>query len=153
MVSDNPCLLPSPLIALWRSVWYGHRRSFIKDRKMKTFLTIATIFFFVPNLFAQREIKVEEAKDHVGDSVKICTKIFGAIVNDNAAGDGIYLFAGGNYPNAPLTLLIRNENRRFFDYVPEKDLKDRGVCITGRIELVKDKPQIFISKQGQIDIQ
>ncbi|MCY7361242.1 MAG: hypothetical protein LH629_04115, partial [Ignavibacteria bacterium] len=49
-----------------------------------------------------------------------------------------YLFAGGNYPDAPLTVLIRNENRKYFDYKPEKDLKDRDVCITGKIELVKD---------------
>ena len=102
---------------------------------------------------AQKEIKIEQAKDFVGDSVTICTKIFGGIINDNAMGDGTYLFAGGNYPDAPLTILIRNENRRYFDYKPEKDLKDRNVCVTGRIELIKDRPQMFISKQNQIEIK
>ena len=102
---------------------------------------------------AQKEIKIEQAKDFVGDSVTICTKIFGALINDNSMGDGTYLFAGGNYPDAPLTILIRNENRRYFDYKPEKDLKDRQVCVTGRIELIKDKLQMFISKQAQIEIK
>ena len=120
---------------------------------MKSFSILIIALFFTSTVFGQKEIKVEEARDNVGDTVKICTKIFGAIVNDNSKGDGTYLFAGGNYPDASLTLLIRNENRRFFDYKPEKDLKDRTVCITGRIELVKDKPQIFISKQSQIEIQ
>jgi len=120
---------------------------------MKTTAIVLIALFLSASAYSQKEIKVEEAKDHVGDTVKICTRIFGTIVNDNAKGDGTYLFAGGNFPDAPLTILIRNENRRFFDYKPEKDLKDRDVCITGRIELVKDKPQIFVSKQSQIEIQ
>ncbi len=120
---------------------------------MKKLVSILLMTFAVINGFGQKEIKVEEAKDYVGDTVKICTKIFGAIINDNAKGDGTYLFAGGNFPDAPLTILIRNENRRNFDYKPEKDLKDRDVCITGRVELIKDKVHIIITKQGQIEIQ
>ena len=120
---------------------------------MKSIVLLAGFVIFSSTAFAQKVIRVEDAKDNIGDTVKICTKIYGAIVNDNSKGDGTYLFAGANFPDAPLTILIRNENRRFFDYKPEKDLKDREVCITGRIELVKDKPLIFVSKQSQIEIQ
>jgi hypothetical protein len=120
---------------------------------MKTLLTLSFVTVFAISASSQKQIKVEDAKDNIGDTVKVCTKIFGALINDNAKGEGTYLFAGGNFPDAPLTILIRNENRRYFDYKPEKDLKDREVCITGRIELVKDKPQIFVSRQSQIEIQ
>jgi hypothetical protein len=105
------------------------------------------------NAYSQKEVKVEAVKENIGDTVKICTKIYGGLINDNAKGDGTYLFAGGNYPDAPLTILIRNENRRFFDYKPEKDLKDRNVCIIGRLELVNDKVVMYISKQAQIEVQ
>jgi hypothetical protein len=115
-------------------------------------IAVAAVLFSIRS-YSQAEIKVTDAKEHVGDTVKICTKIFGTFVNDNAKEDGTYLFAGGNFPDAPLTILIRNENRKYFDYKPEKDLKDRNVCITGRIELVKDRPQIFVTKQSQIEIQ
>lgn len=118
----------------------------------KLFALVLTAFTYA-SASSQTEIKIEEVGNHIGDSIKVCTKIYGAIINDNAKGDGTYLFAGGNYPDAPLTLLIRNENRKYFDYKPEKDLKDREVCITGRLELVKDKPYIFVSKQEQIEIQ
>jgi hypothetical protein len=120
---------------------------------MKILFTLLFVSVLAINASSQKQIKVQDAKDNIGDTVKVCAKIFGALTNDNAKGDGTYLFAGGNFPDAPLTILIRNENRRYFDYKPEKDLKDREVCITGRIELVKDKPQIFVSRQSQIEIQ
>jgi hypothetical protein len=49
--------------------------------------------------------------------------------------------------------VIWGEKRKFFDYKPEKDLKEREVCVTGKIELLKDKPVIVIEKQSQIDIK
>jgi len=109
-------------------------------------------FLFSNKVYSQLEIKVTEAKDHVGDTVKICTKVFGG-TNETSQSNSTYLYAGGNADDAPLTIVIRNENRRYFDYKPEKDLKDREVCITGRIELFKDKAQIIVNKQGQIEIK
>jgi hypothetical protein len=120
---------------------------------MKKLILILVFSFYLATSYSQKEIKIEEVKDYVGDTVKVCTRIFGTFINDNSKGDGTYLFAGGNFPEAPLTILIRNENRRYFDYKPEKDLKDRDVCITGRLELIKDKVHMIINKQGQIDIK
>lgn len=120
---------------------------------MKKVKLVILALFAVAGSFGQKVVKIEEAKEFAGDSVTICTKIFGAVVNDNGMGDGTYLFAGGNYPDAPLTILIRSENRRYFDYKPDKDLKDREVCVTGRLEMIKDKLTMIISKQAQIDIK
>jgi hypothetical protein len=103
--------------------------------------------------YAQKEIKVEEAKDNVGDTVKVCTKIFDTNYDEKSKGGATYLFTSSHNPNATLTFIIWSEKRKNFDYKPEKDLKEREVCVTGKIELVKEKPAIIIDKQSQIDIK
>jgi hypothetical protein len=100
--------------------------------------------------FAQLEIKIEDAKNHVGDSVKICTKIFGGKYLESAKGTPTFLNAGGNYPNAPLTLVIWANARKDFKNKPEDYYTGKDVCITGKIELYRDKPQMVINKEEQI---
>ncbi len=55
---------------------------------------------------AQQEVKIEDLNKHVGDSVTICTKIYGGIYLDRSKGTPTFLNAGANYPNSPLTIVI-----------------------------------------------
>ena len=100
--------------------------------------------------YAQKEIKVEDAKNHIGDSVTICTKIFGGKYLENSKGAITLLNAGGNYPNAPLTLVIPGDSRKQFKNKPEDYFANKAVCVTGKIELYKNNPQIVISIEWQI---
>lgn len=102
---------------------------------------------------SQQEIKIETIKDHIGDSVKVCTKIYGGIYLDRSKGTPTLLNAGGTYPGSPLTLVIWPDVRKEFKNKPEDFYKDKEVCITGRIELFKDKPQIVIHSENQIAVQ
>jgi len=99
--------------------------------------------------FAQKEIKVDDAKNHVGDSVRICTKIYGGKYLENIKGTPTFLNAGGYYPNAPLTIVIWADAGKEFN-TPEEFYKGKEVCITGKIELYKDKPQIVVTSNSQI---
>ena len=103
--------------------------------------------------FAQKEIKLEELKDHVGDSVKVCTKIYGGIFLDRSKGTPTLLNAGGAYPDNPLTLVIWADVRATFKDKPEEFYKDKQVCITGKVELYKEKPQIVIHGENQLAVQ
>ncbi|MCW3112516.1 MAG: hypothetical protein JWR18_912 [Segetibacter sp.] len=109
--------------------------------------------FFSITSYGQKEIKVEEAKEFVGDTVKICTKIFDTNYDEASKGSPTYLYTTAHNPNATLTFIIWGEKRKFFDYKPEKDLKEREVCVTGKIELMKDKAVMIIEKQSQVDIK
>ena len=102
---------------------------------------------------AQKEISVEEAKDNIGDTVKICTKIFDTKFDETSKGTPTYLYTSSHNPNATLSFVVWGEKRKYFDYKPEKDLKEREVCVTGKLELLKDKPIIVIDRQSQIDIK
>ena len=120
---------------------------------MRKFFSAVVVLSFSITSYAQKEIKVEESKDYIGDTVKICTKIFDASYEEAAKGSPTYLYTTSHNPGATLTFVIWGERRRFFDYKPEKDLKEREVCVTGKLELMKDKPVIVIDRQSQIDIK
>jgi hypothetical protein len=100
--------------------------------------------------FAQKEIKVEDAKMHAGDTVRICTKIFGGKFLESSKGTPTFLNAGGNYPNAPLTLVIWADARKEFKNKPEEYFTGKDVCVTGKVEMFRDKPQIIILHETQI---
>ena len=99
---------------------------------------------------AQKEISITDLGQHVGDSVTVCTKIYGGIFLDRSKDSLTLLNAGDAYPNAPLTLVLRIQARKSFKEVPESFYKGKDVCISGRIVLYKDKPQIELYDEKQI---
>ena len=99
---------------------------------------------------AQKIITTDSLSQHIGDSVTVCTKIYGGIYLDRSNGTPTFLNAGGNYPNAPLTIVIWAETRKQFNNPPEVFYKDKEVCISGKIILYKDKPEIVLYDAKQI---
>jgi len=120
---------------------------------MKKFLFTLLVISIAFGAVAQKEIKPEDAKDNVGKTVKICTKIQLAVYHENLDGRPTRLFTSADSAHSPVTFIIWGENRRNFDYQPEKDLKEREVCITGKIELLTGKPVIVIEKQSQVSVK
>ncbi len=96
---------------------------------------------------AQKEINIVDAKNYAGDNVRICTKIYGGRYFER---DSLTLLnAGGYYPNAPLTVVIRAAARKEFNK-PEEYFRGSEVCLTGKVEIYKNKPQIEIKSKDQI---
>lgn len=102
---------------------------------------------------AQKEITIGELNQHVGDSVTVCTKIYGGIFLDRSKDSLTLLNAGGNYPNAPLTLVVRINARKTFKEAPEVFYKDKDVCVAGKIVLYRDKPQIELYDEKQLIVK
>ena len=69
---------------------------------------------------------------------------------ETAKGTPTFLNAGGSYPNAPLTLVIWADARKEFKNKPEEYYAGKNVCVTGRVEVYRDKPQIVIAHESQI---
>ena len=103
--------------------------------------------------YAQQEINIVDAAKHEGDSVTICTKIFGARYFEDGKGAPTLLNAGAKYPDAPLTVVIFGENRAAFANKPELFYVDKNVCVTGRITMFKGKPQIVLTKETDIIVK
>ena len=115
----------------------------------QTFLLLIALCCTIAS-FAQTEIKAEDAAKHVGDSVKICAKVYGGIFLEQAKGTPTFLNLGGSYPNNPLTIVIWADARKTFEQKPEEFYKDKYVCIVGKIALFKDKPQIVLYNKNQL---
>jgi hypothetical protein len=120
---------------------------------MKRISLLAMLVLAFALLNAQQEIKIEDLNNHIGDSVKVCTKIFGGIYLDRSKGTPTFLNAGAAYPDAPLTLVIWGEARKKFKEAPEVFYKDKEVCINGTIVLYKGKPEIILHDEKQIGIK
>jgi hypothetical protein len=117
---------------------------------MKTVtLFIAAILFSI-FAFCQTEIKLEDINKHVGDSVKVCAKIYGGIYLEQSKGTPTFLNAGGSYPNNPLTLVIWADTRKQFENKPEEFYKDKNVCVVGKVELYKGKVQVVVYNKEQM---
>ncbi|MBS1919397.1 MAG: hypothetical protein JST17_04000 [Bacteroidetes bacterium] len=120
---------------------------------MKKKILVFGALFLTVLVKAQQDIKIDELSKHTGDSVKVCTKIFGGIYLDRSNGSPTLLDAGGKYPDAPLTILIWGDTRKQFKEAPDSFYKDKDVCITGRIKLYKDRPEIVIYDEKQIQVE
>ena len=117
---------------------------------MFKYLAGIAAMFMVLGASAQQEIKIEDLSKHVGDSITVCTKIYGGIFLERSNGTPTLLNAGAAYPNSPLTLLIRPDARGKFKEAPELFYKDKEVCISGTVILYKEKPEIIIYDEKQI---
>lgn len=100
---------------------------------------------------AQKEIKMEDIASHVGDSVTVCAKVYGGIYLERSSLTLLNL--GAAFPDAPLTVVIRQEARGKFKEAPETFYKDKEVCITGKVVLFREKPQIELYEEKQIVVK
>ncbi|MEP7373967.1 MAG: hypothetical protein ABI675_11295 [Chitinophagaceae bacterium] len=120
---------------------------------MKKGIVAIAILLFSAVVHGQQEIKIEDVSKHVGDSVTVCTKIYGGIFLDRSKDTPTLLNVGDKYPNAPLTIVIGPDARQQFKEKPEVFYKDKDVCISGKISLYKDKPQIVVYSEKQIVVK
>jgi hypothetical protein len=49
-----------------------------------------------------------------------------------------------------LTIVIYGNNRNLFSEAPESFFKEKEICVSGKIVLYKEKPQIVIYNKEQI---
>ena len=119
---------------------------------MKKLLFAVLLLSVCSFAFAQPEIKIEDAGKHEGDSVTICTKIFGAKYFENSKNAPTLLNAGAKYPDAPLTIVIFGESRPAFKNKPEEYYPDKNICVTGKIVIYKGKPEIIITREDELKV-
>ena len=118
----------------------------------KAILVFILSFISLVN-YSQQKITLQEVSKHVGDTVTVCGKIFGGVFLSSAKNQPTFLNVGAAYPNQQLTVVIWNNARKLFNYKPEEKLKGKTMCITGKIELFKNKPQITVIKPDQLQEQ
>jgi hypothetical protein len=125
--------------------------SFDKIISMKKILFILGISFISLSGFSQ-VISPEDASKHIGDSVQICGKIFGGRFFETSSNAPTLLNMGAAFPASPLTIMIPGSVRAKLGYAPEQELRDKNICVWGKVVLFKDKPEIIIYDVKQLSI-
>lgn len=119
---------------------------------MKKFSTLILLLFICCVSHAQ-SFSAEEASKKVGDSISVCGKIFGGRFFETSAGSPTLLNMGAAFPACPLTIMIPGDVRMKMGYAPEQQLKDKNVCVKGKVILFKGKPEIVVHNISQLEIQ
>ena len=116
------------------------------------FIILAVAVFITTNSFSQTPVTLVEAGKHVGDTVRICEKVISSNAIMATEGKPTVLILGNADSTTSIQIVIMAESRKRFDYKPEKDLLNRNVCITGKLELIEGRMMIVVHKQDDINI-
>ena len=116
---------------------------------MKKIITIAVACFISATAFCQSTIAVDSASAHVGEAVTVCSKVYGVKSLESIT----FINLGAAYPNSPLTIVIRAEDRGNFPQPAETMYADKNVCVTGTIKEYKGRYEIEVTQPGEIVVQ
>jgi S1/P1 Nuclease len=93
-------------------------------------------------------IDVKDAMNYVGKNVTICARVYSI----RATAAITQVSVGEAYPNNPLTIIVFAKSYPSFTVPVEEMLKDKNICVKGKIELYRGKAQIIVEKPGDITV-
>jgi hypothetical protein len=113
-----------------------------------------TAFFIIAAIVAnsQTTIELEDVSKHVDDSVTVCGKVASGRYMEQSNRKLTLLNVGAAFPNQIFTIVIDSSLRSQFETVPETLFLSKDVCVTGKVTLYRDAPQIVIYRKEQIQI-
>lgn len=97
-------------------------------------------------------IGIDDLEKYIGKTVKICTKVYGT-KQLTTGSKPTFLNCGADYPKSLLTVVIYESDLGNFRNNPEKYYHKKDICVTGRLVLFKDKPEIIVKNEGQIEVK
>lgn len=103
-------------------------------------------------LAQKTRLTAEEAKSHVGETQTICGKVVSTRYATSSKGQPTFLNLDEPYPKEIFTILIWGDNRSKFG-TPEKEYRDKNVCVTGKITSYRGTPEIAANDASQIVLE
>ena len=114
--------------------------------------TLVLVLLCTISCFAQKEVKLDEITDYIGDSVLVRGAIKDVRFFETAKNSPTFICFGKPYPDQTLTVVIWGDIRKKIHYVPtEKDFLKFAI-VSGRVELEEGIPQIVITSGDQLKI-
>jgi DNA/RNA endonuclease YhcR with UshA esterase domain len=116
-------------------------------------LSLAVVLFAATcSATSAQKITASEATNHIGQTATVCGGVASARYADNAKGKPIFLNLDKPYPNPIFTAVIWEADRPKFGQ-PELELKDKRICVTGKIEEYRGTPEIILRDRGQLKVE
>lgn len=98
---------------------------------------------------AQPKVSIDSVSTHIGENVVVCAEVFEVKSTDKIT----FINLGAAYPNSPLTVVIFAKDTVNFKVAPAAMYGSKKICITGKLQDYKGKPQIVVTKPDEITFE
>jgi hypothetical protein len=95
--------------------------------------------------FLKASIIIYQAPQYLNKLVTICDSVY----STKALEKLTFLNFGGNFPNAPLTLVVFKSDAAKFPQAPTTLYNHKRICVTGTLTEYKGKLQLVVNGVGQ----
>ena len=94
-------------------------------------------------------LNADEAAHHVGETATVCGNVASANYASQSKGQQTFLNLDKPYPNQTFTAVIwASEHVKF--RTPESTLVGKQVCVTGVIQLFRERPEVILHDPSQL---
>jgi hypothetical protein len=115
----------------------------------KPLIVVSSLSLFCFGIAQAAELSAEDAPTHVGESTTICGTVVSAKYAERTRGQPTFLNLDKPYPQQIFTAVIWGTNRQSFG-TPETALLGRHVCVSGLIQLYRQRPEIILRSPSQL---
>ena len=143
-------------------IFYGMIVKFRKAIK-KIFPVVAVILliaFLLSRVFTadrspapEIRISAHEAKDHVNTPAEVCGEVASTAFVEELEGQPTFINFERPHPEQVFTVVIWGEYRQQWQNPPAQLYRNQSLCVTGRIVLHNEIPQISVRTPGQVRIR
>lgn len=113
---------------------------------------IATVVVAQAGVADDSSIRPVDAINYVGQFATVCGIVASAKYATGTKGQPTFLNLDKSYPNQIFTAVIWGSDRDKFGVPPEK-LEGKRICVAGNIALYRGRPEIVVSRPGQITMK
>lgn len=110
------------------------------------------IFILCSAISAQENLNDADLTRYVNKQVRYCDYVYGSHVTKGEK-PVVLLNLGADYPDAKLVVAIFQSDWDNFSYKPEEFLKEKQICVKGKLVLYKGKPEIIVKGPKQIEVK
>jgi hypothetical protein len=97
-------------------------------------------------------LTAEQAKDHVGETAKVCGQVASEHFAFRTRGQPTFLNLDQPYPHPVFTAVIWGTDRARFSQ-PEKRYLNKRICVTGPITVHRGQPEMVLHSPKQIKVK
>jgi len=108
----------------------------------------AAVVLVLSAISAAPKLTPSDARNHVGETATVCG-VASASHASTVRGQPTFLNLDRPYPNQIFTAVIWGSERARFGK-PEETYANKRICVTGRIEEYKSKPEIIVRSPSQV---
>lgn len=112
-------------------------------------ITVATLF--LAHVAICQQVVPDSLQYYEGKTVTVCGKVADTFVTKSEKKI-THLNFGYGYPNQTFSVTIFSSDLPKFSYIPAEFLKEKNVCVTGKVKIYGGKPEIVVNSEEQLKI-